>query len=98
MSKFATDPTPPHFKGEDVIGDDLYSHQNRPVVNPIPQQLAAKLNQVYNTNLDNYGYESEEINIPHSVQINYQKEQPQSEVITKNIKINLEINLKINVL
>lgn len=96
--KFATDPTPNHFAGEDVIGEELYTPNKQPTINKIPPQILSRLNQqISETNLHT-PVETEEINISQPLQVTCQPTNSEVQnTITKNIKINLEINLKINV-
>lgn len=94
MPGFSTEQAPKYFSGEDVIGDVLYGDKSQPL-NPIPQQLAAKLHQFPKQQPDDY---EEEFNIPANPVVVNMQGSKEVDSITKNIKINLEINLKINVI
>jgi hypothetical protein len=107
--KFATTPTPNHFNGEDVIGEEIYGGRQQNTVSRIPNQLLQKLqNSMQNTPAQYEEYQQQEfsiediqvgegITIKHPLNLSVSNNSQRQEVIVKTIKINLEIDLKINV-
>jgi hypothetical protein len=110
--KFATTPTPKHFQGEDVIGDEIYGGRQQNTPSRIPPQLLQKLqNSMLNTPTEQEEYQSqflpqefnisdsridESITIKHPLNLSVSNNSQKQQIQQEVIVKTIKINLEID--